>query len=186
MASSPVRASRYDALRASMSQWRNWPVGTTVVDSLKHLSYKWAVALPGGAAICIVHPTPSRALLRRPTGPGVASTRILLSHFGVQSTKPRCDNCGNCGNSGRCRLTAVLALPGDRPANCRRSSDIAWRRRFWKSARHQWLAARSAEQERTRSDPERLEKLERTLRERVKSFRAGDRLSRDELHQRRA
>ena len=31
---------------------------------------------------------------------------------------------------------------------------------------------------------ERLEKLERALRERIKSFRAGDRLSRDELHQR--
>ena len=34
------------------------------------------------------------------------------------------------------------------------------------------------------SEFERLEKLERVLRERIVSFRAGDRLSRDELHER--
>ena len=34
------------------------------------------------------------------------------------------------------------------------------------------------------SEFERLEKLEQTLRERIKSFRAGDRLSRDKLHER--
>ena len=34
------------------------------------------------------------------------------------------------------------------------------------------------------SEFERLEKLERVLRERVTSFRAGDRLPRDEVHQR--
>jgi hypothetical protein len=32
---------------------------------------------------------------------------------------------------------------------------------------------------------ERLEKLERTLRDRVVAFRAGDRLPRDEIHERR-
>jgi len=32
---------------------------------------------------------------------------------------------------------------------------------------------------------ERLEKLERTLRDRVVAFRASDRLSRDEIHERR-
>lgn len=32
---------------------------------------------------------------------------------------------------------------------------------------------------------ERLEKLERTLRARIVAFRAGDRLSRDEIHERR-
>ena len=32
---------------------------------------------------------------------------------------------------------------------------------------------------------ERLEKLERTLRDRIVAFRAGDRLSRDEIHERR-
>jgi len=32
---------------------------------------------------------------------------------------------------------------------------------------------------------ERLEKLERTLRDRVVEFRAGDRLPRDEIHERR-
>lgn len=31
---------------------------------------------------------------------------------------------------------------------------------------------------------ERLEKLERTLRDRIVAFRAGDRLSRDEIHER--
>jgi hypothetical protein len=36
------------------------------------------------------------------------------------------------------------------------------------------------------SEFERLEKLERTLRERIKSFRASNRLSRDELHERGA
>jgi plasmid stability protein len=36
------------------------------------------------------------------------------------------------------------------------------------------------------SEFERLEKLEQTLRERIKSFRAGDRLSRGELHERRS
>jgi hypothetical protein len=36
------------------------------------------------------------------------------------------------------------------------------------------------------SEFERLEQLERTLRERVKSFRASDRLSRDEVHERRS
>ena len=36
------------------------------------------------------------------------------------------------------------------------------------------------------SEFERLEKLELTLRERIKSFRAGNRLSRDELHERGA
>lgn len=36
------------------------------------------------------------------------------------------------------------------------------------------------------SEFERLEKLEQTLRERIKSFRAGDRLSRDEVHERRS
>ncbi len=34
------------------------------------------------------------------------------------------------------------------------------------------------------SEFDRLEKLERTLRERIASFRAGDRLSRDEVHKR--
>jgi len=34
------------------------------------------------------------------------------------------------------------------------------------------------------SEFERLAKLERELRERIHSFRAGDRLSRDELHER--
>jgi plasmid stability protein len=34
------------------------------------------------------------------------------------------------------------------------------------------------------SEFERLEKLEQTLRERIKSFRAGDRLSRDKVHER--
>jgi hypothetical protein len=34
------------------------------------------------------------------------------------------------------------------------------------------------------SEFERLEKLERTLRDRIVSFRAGDRLSRDEVHKR--
>jgi hypothetical protein len=32
---------------------------------------------------------------------------------------------------------------------------------------------------------ERLEKLERTLRDRIVAFRAGDRLPRDEIHERR-
>jgi plasmid stability protein len=32
---------------------------------------------------------------------------------------------------------------------------------------------------------ERLEKLERTLRDRIVAFRAGDRLTRDEVHERR-
>lgn len=32
---------------------------------------------------------------------------------------------------------------------------------------------------------ERLEKLERTLRDRVVAFRAGDRLARDKIHERR-
>jgi plasmid stability protein len=36
------------------------------------------------------------------------------------------------------------------------------------------------------SEFERLEKLEGTLRERIKSFRAADRLSRDEVHERRS
>jgi hypothetical protein len=36
------------------------------------------------------------------------------------------------------------------------------------------------------SDCERLEKLEWTLRERIKPFRAGDRLSRDEVHKRKS
>jgi hypothetical protein len=36
------------------------------------------------------------------------------------------------------------------------------------------------------SEFERLEKLEQTLRERIKSFRAGDRLSRDDVHERRS
>ena len=36
------------------------------------------------------------------------------------------------------------------------------------------------------SEFERLEKLELTLRERIKSFQAGNRLSRDELHERGA
>jgi hypothetical protein len=35
------------------------------------------------------------------------------------------------------------------------------------------------------SEFERLEKLERSLRDRITSFRAGDRLSRDEVHERR-
>ena len=35
------------------------------------------------------------------------------------------------------------------------------------------------------SEFERLEKLERALRERITSFRASDRQSRDELHERR-
>jgi hypothetical protein len=35
------------------------------------------------------------------------------------------------------------------------------------------------------SEFDRLEKLERTLRERIASFRAGDRLSRDEVHERK-
>lgn len=35
------------------------------------------------------------------------------------------------------------------------------------------------------SEFERLARLERELRERVQSFRAGDRLSRDEVHERR-
>jgi hypothetical protein len=35
------------------------------------------------------------------------------------------------------------------------------------------------------SEFERLEKLERTLRDRIVAFRAGDRLSRDEIHERR-
>lgn len=35
------------------------------------------------------------------------------------------------------------------------------------------------------SEFERLAKLERALRERIVSFRAGDRLSRDEVHERR-
>ena len=35
------------------------------------------------------------------------------------------------------------------------------------------------------SEFERLEKLERTLRDRIKSFRAADRLSRDEVHERK-
>jgi plasmid stability protein len=34
------------------------------------------------------------------------------------------------------------------------------------------------------SEFDRLEKLERTLRERIASFRAGDRLSRDQVHKR--
>ncbi|MGD9879521.1 MAG: hypothetical protein AB7F22_01275 [Reyranella sp.] len=36
------------------------------------------------------------------------------------------------------------------------------------------------------SEFERLEKLERMLRERIKTFRASDRLSRDEAHARKA
>jgi plasmid stability protein len=36
------------------------------------------------------------------------------------------------------------------------------------------------------SEFERLQKLEATLRERIKSFRASNRLSRDEVHERRS
>ena len=36
------------------------------------------------------------------------------------------------------------------------------------------------------SEFERLEALERTLRDRIKSFRAGDRLSRDAIHARKS
>lgn len=38
---------------------------------------------------------------------------------------------------------------------------------------------------REESEFERLAKLERELRDRVEAFRAGDRLSRDDLHERR-
>jgi hypothetical protein len=52
------------------SQQRNWQMATPVVDTHKHLSYIWAFPSPslGGCALCIVHPTPSRAPLRCPAG----------------------------------------------------------------------------------------------------------------------